>query len=151
MEYLRARFETKPRKYSNAGTTEKTIYTVEYDIDGTKKLKEAGVENTYEKIQAAAAGTDINNLIERAKRGDPSVTRANKIYGDFTEMPQDMRDFMNIKLKAEQAWETLPIEIRRSYDHDIEKYMMDIGSERWMDLHGLTKKEEPIKEEVKAE
>ena len=45
----------------------------------------------------------------------------------------------------------MPIEIRRSYDHDIEKYMMDIGSEKWMNLHGLVKKEETPKEEVKSE
>ena len=144
------RGEIKPnKKFTEHGTIEKANYIIEIDKNtGHKIIKESGITNTYEKIQARADEVDINKIIERATRGDYSgfKDQASAIYGDFTGIPDNMIEMANLKLKSDKAWENLPLEIRREYDHDKDKYFRDIGSEKWMKLHGFGKKEEERKE-----
>ena len=152
-KYLKARFEEHPKTYQNAGSREKQNYIMSVNKDGHKILKEAGITNIYEKIQADKESADINNIIRRVTRGDTSVINAAGIYGDFTGRSTSLIDAMNIQLRAEKAWASLPAEIRKEYDNDVQKYLADFGTEHFWKLHGIepNKEVEPIKEEVKTD
>lgn len=128
---------------SNSGTYEKQNYTIQLDKEtGHKMIKAAGFTNTYEKIQAGRDASDINMILKRAQYGDVSgfkdATKA--VYGDMTMIPDNMIDIANLKLKSDQAWDKLPLEVRREYDHDKDKYFADFGSDHWMKIHGIEKK-----------
>lgn len=143
----------KPTTPSEPGSRTKQEYIVDIDPKTRDKvLKPAGVTNIWEMIQAEKEQADINNIIAKASRGDFSglKDKAEAIYGDFSK-PRDLAQFMNIKLRAEKMWEQLPLEVRKAYDHDPEKYLMDYGSEKWLNLHGieLKKEETEVKEETK--
>lgn len=132
---------------SNVGTTEKQEYTIQMDKEtGHKMIKPNGMTNTYEKIQRGREASDINLILKKAQYGDVSgfkdATKA--VYGDMTSIPDNMIDIANLKLKSDQAWDKLPLEIRREYDHDKDKYFADFGSEHWMSIHGIEKKTENI-------
>lgn len=134
--------ETRERKPTYPGESEKIEYLMQIDKTGHKYLVENGRTNTYEKIQAEAEGRDINSMIEKATRGDTSVIDFNKVYGDATEIPKDMLQFQNLRLRVEDTWNKLPLEIRKAYDNDIDIYMADFGSEKWLKLHGYETEKE---------
>lgn len=131
---------------SEKGTREKMTYRIEIDKEtGHKEIVFNGMTDTYEKIQAGRDAADINNIIARAQRGDMSgikdMTKA--IYGDM-QIPDNMIDIANLKLKIDQTWERLPLEIRKEYNHDPDLYFADYGSDHWKEIHGFTKKIEDI-------
>lgn len=132
---------------TNIGTREKQEYTIRLDKEtGHKLIVPAGKTNTYEKIQRSKEASDINMILKKAQYGDMSgfkdATKA--VYGDMTSIPNNMIEIANLKLKSDQAWDKLPLEIRREYDHDKDKYFADFGSEHWMSIHGIEKKTENI-------
>lgn len=139
----RKHHDERKRSTVESGSFEKKNYLMQIDKNGHKYLVENGYTNTYDKIQAEAEGRDINSMIAKALRGDQSVLDYNKIYGDRTQIPTDMLSFMNLKLKAEDTWNKLPLEIRKEYNNSIEEYLRDYGSEKWLKLHGIEIKEEP--------
>lgn len=150
-KYLRARFEEHEKVYQNPGSREKLNYIMTVNKDGEKILKENGYTNIYEKIQADRDSADINNIIARVIRGDTSMLNFNDTYGDFINTPTNLIDAMNIQLRANAMWNSLPAEIRKEYDNDVNKYMADFGTEHFMKVHGVEteKPVEPIKEENK--
>ncbi|QCS36452.1 minor capsid protein [Capybara microvirus Cap3_SP_389] len=145
--------EKKTKRFSEVGTAEKIDYTMEISkIDGTKVLRPSGITETYAMIQTAKDETDINLIMQRRTRGDLHNFRdqTKAIYGDFSGIPDSMIEIANLKLKAEKAWTKLPLEVRKEYDQDFDKYFAEMGSEKWMSLHGFEKavEKETIKEET---
>lgn len=122
------------------------------DKEGRKYLDENGYTNIYEKIQADRESADINNIIARVVRGDTSMMNFNDIYGDFVNTPTNLIEAQNITLRAERMWSSLPAEIRKEYDFDMNKYVADFGTEHFLKMHGIEPQKaeiptEPIKEE----
>lgn len=64
---------------------------------------------------------DINEIVGRMKRGimpPPWMTSATPRYGDLTEMPVSFMEAYDIVQRAEEAFDSLPLELRRAIDHD---------------------------------
>lgn len=67
---------------------------------------------------------DINLIVERAKRGAQiNVSARVPMYGDFTEVPTDLRDAMNIVRKADEAFMALDAQVRKRFDNDPAKML----------------------------
>lgn len=70
--------------------------------------------------QSAAQECDINYIVERAKRGadithlNPRIPR----YGDFTEVPTDLRDCLNKVRQADEAFMSLDAQVRKRFEND---------------------------------
>jgi len=74
--------------------------------------------------QSGADECDINKIVERAKRGAQlTVTDRTPQYGDFTQLPTDLRDCLNIVRKADEAFMSLDAHVRRRFDNDPSKMM----------------------------
>lgn len=62
---------------------------------------------------------DINLIIERAKRGAVIEPRGDvPMYGDFTQIPTDLRDCLNTVRQADELFMSLDANVRRLFDND---------------------------------
>lgn len=70
--------------------------------------------------QSGREDADINVIIERAKRGAvPPVGRsAAPMYGDFTEVPTDLRDVLVMVKRADDLFMSLDPFVRRRFNND---------------------------------
>lgn len=80
--------------------------------------------NVYDAIQAANEDCEIYEVLEkygcidRIKRDDEAM------YADVTQLQSlgDLRGVMEQKKMAEQMFYNLPLEVRREYDNDLNKF-----------------------------
>lgn len=70
--------------------------------------------------QSGREDADINVIVERAKRGavPPSGRGQTPMYGDFTQVPTDLRDCLNMVRHAEELFMTLDPFVRRRFNND---------------------------------
>lgn len=136
--------KTNPRQDIgiHVGRKEKNTYSMRVDDFGHKELVNTGVTNFYDKIQEQVEDTKIENIIKRATMGDfQALNRNNPLFGDFTNAPTSLADAQNKIIQLENAFEKLPLEIRRAYDHSPEKFIADAGSENFNKLMGIKQPE----------
>lgn len=126
-------------------------YDVTIDEKGHRTIAKSGKTNRYAKIQEDLESTKIENILQRAKMGDPTaLNRIEGQYLDLTEMPDNFRDAQNKILKMKSDFEKLPVDIRRQFDFSPEKYVSEIGQESWLKAMGFIKEKSEVKEtEVK--
>ena len=109
------------------------------DKDGIDHLVKDNKINIYEKIQASAEQSDINNIIRRAKAGDP--TALNQVKGEYMNVlgaPKDLRDAQQFCINAERQFEKLPLETKKAFDMNPKKYVAMYGTQEWEDKTGIT-------------
>lgn len=69
--------------------------------------------------QSAAEECDINFIIQRAKRGaQVNVNDRTPFYGDFTQIPTDLRDCLNVVRQADEAFMSLDAHVRKRFEND---------------------------------
>lgn len=69
--------------------------------------------------QSAKDECDINLIVERAKRGAIIEPRPEApMYGDFSEIPKDLRECLVIARRADELFMSLDANIRRRFDND---------------------------------
>lgn len=120
--------------YTNHGSPEKITYKLKVLPDGTTKLVEAGKENIQEYIQSFADSTDINNIMTRLANGDVSVlNKSVPQFGDFTGMPSNLAEFMQLEIDCKNLFDSLPIETKKQFDMDKNKFLAQAGGIEWFD------------------
>ena len=90
-----------------------------------------------------AKETNINTIMERVKRGimpPPWMTSKTPYYGDFSKTPISYQEAFEIVSRAEDQFESLPLEFRRAIDHDPRK--IDQAPRELFERFGLLKKPE---------
>lgn len=69
--------------------------------------------------QSAKDECDINKIVERAKKGaEPPVSDRQPMYGDFTQVPTDLREAMVMVVTANNAFMQLDAHLRKRFDND---------------------------------
>lgn len=98
------------------------------DFDKTKiTLTKAGKTfNVYDKIQEAREDTEIIPTLKKYGCIPVLGTDTATMYQDFTKA-SDLRGVLDKKIQAENAFYNLPVEVRREFDHDIDKFMKNGG------------------------
>lgn len=89
-------------------------------FDGsTTILREVGVRNVQEEMDAYAPYTDIAYMLNQLKVGDTSVlTRVQPSYGDFSDLSRNPADVINTVRAAEAAFGQLSSADRATYGND---------------------------------
>ncbi|MCF0231142.1 MAG: hypothetical protein HUJ63_02470 [Enterococcus sp.] len=136
------------RFFSNPGSRIANEYRVKIDQNGHKVVEVSGKKDIYAPMQEFLEETKITNIIARCLQGDTSSLREPGSYGDFTNMPISLADAQNKILEIEQEFERLPIDIKRQFDHSAEKYIKEIGSEKWLKLMGYNTEEKKTEPEA---
>lgn len=138
---------------NNCPSGKETRPTYEYVVDnkGRKELKQTGKENVYEKIQSEAENVKIENVLARVAVGDMNDFRAQGIYEDISNMPNNMVEAMQQIQEVKNHWKNLPNEIKEKYNYDVHQYIADAGSETWLKNMGLVKEVEKTTEQTTKE
>ena len=122
---------------------------------GKREVYMKGKTNVYQQKQAALPDTLIYNLIDRIERtGDFSLLGENLGgFIDVTNMPRNLMEAENVRLQAQQLYNSLPLEERNKYGNDFSKFLMDVNEKlRTKEVAAAAaKRDEVVKEPVKDE
>lgn len=97
-------------------------------FDGSRVvLEESGSFDIQERINSYAPYTDISFMLNRLKVGDNSVFSSRPaLYGDFSGMPDNPTDAINIYHGAEFAFAQLPTEEKLAYNNDFRVWLASL-------------------------
>ena len=145
----RHRASLRERVFSNPGSRMKNDYQIEIDKKGHKTLHKVGEHNAWDEIQSYKEECSIENILARAAAGDPNALNQRKAYyADVTDSPKTLAEAQNNILKLNQRFDKLPAEIRSKFYNSKEKFVMEYGSEKWLDKMGFNTGEAPKTENI---
>lgn len=141
MEFYTA-YKRPATKPAPAGEKEEPVYQMQINNKGERNLVKIGKTNIYDIIQESLEQSKIENIIRRAREGDPfALTVMNGQYIDTTDLPNTLAEAQSFVIKAKEEFDKLPIQIRRQFDMSPEKYIAKYGGAEWMEIMGLNKTE----------
>lgn len=128
---MRNKFAVVSDPHSFISCSGERIHTL-YDsrFDGSRVVLEAsGSFDIQERINSYAPYTDISFMLNRLKVGDNSVlTSRPALYGDFSGMPDNPADAINIYHGAERAFALLSTEEKLAYNNDFRVWLASLMS-----------------------
>lgn len=128
------------RVYTASGSGEKPSFKMEIDKDGRRSLRRDGVIDVYAQIQSHKDSVDIHYIMERFANGDASVlSKAQGIYGDFTNVPTSVVELQQRVMDAERLFYTLPVDVREKFEHNPSMFYASIGSDAFNEVMGIDK------------
>lgn len=90
-------------------------------------LAKVGQVDTQDKINSYGPFTDINFMLHRLSVGDRSVlSQRSPLYGDFTQLPNNPIDAINLVHSAEARFLDLPLEDRQKFNNDYRVWLADL-------------------------
>lgn len=115
-------------------------------FDGTvTRLVVTGEENIQDRMEAEAPMTDINYMLHRLSLGDQSVLSSRRpMYGDFTGLPSDPIEALNLVHQSEYAFSLLPAEDKRKFNNDWKQWFADLLSHKNVSLETFPSVENPV-------
>lgn len=134
INWLHTIFIERPRKFINSGSRIKDEYLLK-DIDGKMELVKVSESNLYEYIQSHKDSVDINKMLERYRQGDiTALDRVKAQYLDLDGAPENLAEMYSFVRNTSAFFETLPLSVREEYEHNVSKFVADIGSEHFINL-----------------
>lgn len=109
----------------------KDTYKMHVDEDGKRELRKSGEYNLYAEIQSYKDSVSIDYILSRFMNGDESaLSRAQGIYGDFTEMPRTLAELQQRVIDAENLFNTLPLDIKEKYNFSASEFFAQLDSDK---------------------
>lgn len=125
---------------SHPGDLFQPIYSASFSADGSIKLVESDRLDIKREINSHLPLTDMNYILSRLFAGDDSVlTTKVPMYGDFTSFPRTYVEMLDLVQKGEEAFNSLPLDVRAKFDNDRYKWFASIGSDSWFDAMGVSR------------
>jgi hypothetical protein len=119
------------RILSEPGSGMKPTFKMHVDENGKRELRKNGEYNLYAEIQSYKDSVSIDYILARFMNGDDSaLSRAQGIYGDFSEMPTTLAELQQRVIDAEDLFNSLPIDIRAQYNHSASEFFAQLDSEK---------------------
>lgn len=120
---------------SVSGVPTLEIYEYRVSKDGYKELvKTDRKEDVHARIQADADSCDINKLMARFALGDSSaIDQRSGFYADVTKMPSTYAEMFDRVEVAKQYFDSLPVEVKQSFDNSYEVFFSQYGSKDFDD------------------
>lgn len=85
----------------------------------TGELVECGTIPIYERIQSYHESTTLTYKLKRLAMGDNSALGLpSDSYGDYTEVPTDLRQILDARKKIIQDFNNLPDDLRKVFNND---------------------------------
>lgn len=123
---------------SVSGDPIRIIYSPEVNKDGSISIVASGKEDFQAYIQSFLPSTDIAYIMASVNAGDFSVlNKINGFYGDFTKVPKTYAEFLQLQIDARRTFDKLPVEIKKKFDNDVNKFMVNAGENEWFDKLGI--------------
>lgn len=137
-------FDRRGRRISNHGSRKVVKYSSHVDEYGNVELEAVGQDDLYDMIQSHADSVNINVLLKRFQMGDATALGVpHGSFGDFTEMPTTYAEMLNKINRAQEIFDSLPVEQRSKFDHDFNQFIATLGTEEWLDKMGYEPPADP--------
>lgn len=121
----------KSGDFSKTGSGMKPTYKMHVDDDGKRELKQSGEFNLYADIQSYEQSVSIDYLLSKFINGDTTaLSRAQGVYGDFTQMPRTLAELQQRVIDAENLFNSLPLDIRAQYNHSASEFFAQLDSDK---------------------
>lgn len=135
-----ARVPTPSDFFSCSGDLMKPVLSGKLMPDGTIKLTEIDQIDIKAEINSHASTCDMAYILSRLKAGDSSVLQAQPgAYGDFTVFPRTYAEMLQLVQSGEESFSSLPLDVRASFDNDINKWFAGIGTDDWREKMKIPK------------
>lgn len=143
---FKTKYDKHERVIQNTGSPIRKTFGSRINSSGARELYETGSVNIYDEIQSHKDSVDINVILSRYTNGDLSaLNRVQGVYGDFTNMPKTYAEMLNTVNAARYDFERLPLEIREKFDHNFEKYMVEMDNfPEWCNKMGIVQTAETV-------
>lgn len=125
------------------------LYSARVNPDGSIILEESGKVDIKAEINSQREFTDISFISRQIMNGDTSGFREGGFYGDMTQFPKTFAEVLQVQIDAQESWDALSADQKRSFDNDFNKYFATAGTEEWAGKLGYVKAEE-VKESDKV-
>lgn len=113
------------------GSGMKDTYKMYVGEDGKRELRKSGEYNLYAEIQSYKDSVSIDYILARFMNGDESaLSRAQGIYGDFTEMPRTLAELQQRVIDAEDLFNSLPLNIKEQYNFSASEFFAQLDSDK---------------------
>lgn len=113
------------------GSGMKDTYKMHVDENGKRELRKFGEYNLYAEIQSYKDSVSIDYILARFMNGDESaLSRAQGIYGDFTEMPRTLAELQQRVIDAEDLFNSLPLDIKEKYNFSASEFFAQLDSDK---------------------
>lgn len=127
--------ETQP---SPTGDGFEPEFSVVYDEKTQRdEVKATGKTNLYAKIQEAAAGVSLQEMIDKYHRGEVSLEDlwdGESGVVDLTQFPNDLMAAQQQLIAARNYFNSLPVEVRREFDHSESKFLAAVGDGSYQEI-----------------
>lgn len=130
-----------PSEFSTcSGELFKPVLSGKLMPDGTIKLTEVDQIDIKAEINSHASTCDMAYILSRLKFGDVSVLNGKEgVYGDFTVFPKTYAEMLQLVQRGEDAFNSLSLDVRASFDNDINKWFASIGTDEWSEKMKIPK------------
>lgn len=140
MRNLNARVPIPSDFFTCPGDLMKPVLSGKLMPDGTIKLTAVDQIDIKAEINSHACTCDMAYILSRLKVGDVSVLSAKEgAYGDFTVFPKTYAEMLQLVQSGEDAFNSLPLDVRASFDNDLNKWFATIGSDDWSEKMKIPK------------
>lgn len=135
---FKTKYDSHPRVHQHPGDPVKDVYASRYTPDGTLELYISGQEDLYGYIQSHAESVDIHVLLQRFANGEADVlSRAQGFYMDSSDMPKTYAEVLNSVIAGEQAFDSLPAEVKQRFGNSFSQWMTSFDSPDFLEKMGL--------------
>ena len=112
--------------FTESGCRKKSLFTPRFD--GSKiTLVESGTIDIQDEINSYAPYSDLRYMMSRLKVGDSSVLKSQSpLYGDFTSIPHNAVDAVNLLHDVERHFATLSEDERSACNNDWRVYLANL-------------------------
>lgn len=136
---------------SNPGSRERIIYSARINENNVIEVTPSGKEDWQAYIESFRESTDMAYILKQLSLGDASVLNQTAAqYGDFTQMPHNMLEAMQMQLDAERHFNALPLDVKSKFNNNYREWCSEAGTDSWLEKMNINVDvpEENIKEGV---
>lgn len=119
---------------SNPGNRYKKNYIGDVQQNGMIELHETGKDDLWALHNACKDDADINVIVARFCAGDVSVlSRRQGFFGDFSDMPKNLAEFMSAGAASQDAYNKLPDDLKEKFP-DFQSWLNSLSNGEFIDV-----------------
>lgn len=102
--------------FTVCGDSEHTVFSPHLLPNGSFELLPLAKVNIKDEINSHADECDLSLILNKIENGDFSaLCRAPAVFGDGSEIPGNLREFLDVGIAASRAFDLLPHELRTKF------------------------------------
>lgn len=132
MRNTKAKIPDPNKIFTSSGSRKHVLYSSKVLPTGEISLVESGSEDIQDYINSFRDTCDMAYILAELSRGNEEVLhRSNAMYGDFTDVPTNLAEALQIMIDGETAFNKLPVKVKQSFDNNFRNWLFTNGTDEW--------------------